>query len=99
MRSTGLHAIKSFDLPLIIQGYYTDALSMHVYANMLEEYQRKLLSTDLPLPEATLLATTTKSVFDLQEYPNESCKWECDPKDAKTWADWKLRYKWAYGLR
>ena len=64
-RCTELHAIGASDLPLIIQGYYADILSMPVYVNMLENAQRKSLSTDLPLSDATLLATATKADFAL----------------------------------
>ena len=31
----GLHTIHAVDLPLIIQGYYANALSMPMYINML----------------------------------------------------------------
>ena len=47
---------------------------MPMYINMLEDTQRKLISTDLLLYDATLLVTATKSVFALQEYPDESCE-------------------------
>ena len=36
-RCTGLHAIDYVDLPLIIQGYYSDASSMPVYINIIED--------------------------------------------------------------
>ena len=75
-RCKGLHAINSVDLPLIIQGYYPDALSMPVYINILEDAHRKLLSTNLPLYNATLLVMATKAVFVLQEYPDVSREWE-----------------------
>ena len=88
---TGFRSIDDVNLPLIIQGYYADSSSMPVYVNMIKESQRKLLSTNIPFSSATLLVTATKSVFALQEYSDESCEWECDPKDDKTWAAWKLR--------
>ena len=94
----GLHAIDSEKLPLIIQGYYADALSMPVYLNILEDAQRKSLITDLPLSEANILATETKSIFASQEYPDKSREWEREPKDAKTWATWKLRNNRAYEM-
>ena len=37
--------------------------------------------------------------FTLQEYTDKSCEWERDPKDAKTWAAWNLKYKRAYDMR
>ena len=94
----GLHAIDSVKLPLIIQVYYADALSMPVYLNILEDAQRKSLITDLSLSEATLLATETKSIFASQEYQDKSREWERDPKDTKTCGAWKLRNKRAYEL-
>ena len=47
---------------------------MPVYINMIEDAQRKLLSTELPLSSATILATATKAVFASHEYPDEFCK-------------------------
>ena len=72
---------------------------MPVYINMIEDAQRKLLSTELSISSATILATATKAVFASHEYPDEFCKWESDPKDTKTWAAWKLRYKRACEMR
>ena len=98
-RCTGLHTINTVNLPLIIQGYYTYASSMPLYINMLKDAQHKSQSTDLPLFDKTLLSTAKKSVFASQEYPEDSRKWEPDPKEAKTWASWTLRYKRAYEPR
>ena len=83
---TGLHVIDAVDLPLIIQGYYADASSMTVNINTIKDAQRKLLSTALPLSDATLLATETKAVFASKDYPGDSREWERDTKDAKAWA-------------
>ena len=71
---------------------------MPVYINILEDAHHKLLSTNLPLYNATLLVMATKGVFVLQEYPDVSQEWEWDPKDAKTWAAWEICYKQAYKL-
>ena len=68
---TGLHAINAVDLPLIIQGYYANYLSIPVYINMLEDAQLKSKVTEPILSDATLLATSTKAVFSLQEYPGK----------------------------
>ena len=78
----GLHAIKTVNPPLIIQGYYADASSIPVYVNIIGDSHHKYLSTNLPLSNTTLLATSTKSVYSLQEYQDQSRKWECEPKDA-----------------
>ena len=64
---------------------------MPVYVNMIDDAQRKLQSIDLPLSDATILATEMKYVFASHEYPYKHCKWERDPKDSKMWADWNLR--------
>ena len=69
---------------------------MPVYINMLEDDQRKLIIINLPLSNATILAMETIAVFALQDYLYKSREWERDPKAAKTWAVWKLRYKRAY---
>ena len=98
-RCTGLNAIDASDLPMIIQGYYTDASRMPIYINMLEDTQRRSKTTDSPLYDATLPATATKTVLALQEYPDETRKWERKAKSDKTWPDWKLLYKKAYELR
>ena len=60
---SGLYAIDAYNLLFIIQGHYTDASSIPVYVNMLEDAQRKLLRTELPLSDVTLLDTTTKAVL------------------------------------
>ena len=33
----GLHSINAINLPIIVQGFYSNASSMHVYANMLKD--------------------------------------------------------------
>ena len=66
---------------------------MPVYINMLENDQRKLIIINLPLSNATILAMETIAVFALQDYSDESCEWELNPKATKTWAAWKLRYR------
>ena len=50
---------------------------------MLEDAQRNSLSTNLPLSNVNLLTTAMKPIFTLQEYPDESCKWERKSQDAK----------------
>ena len=72
---------------------------MTFYVNILEEAQIKSLSTDLPLSKSTIIATATKSVFASQEYTDQYREWECDLKDTKTWAAWKLEYKRAFELQ
>ena len=72
---------------------------MPVYIKMIKDAQRKSLITDLPLYDTNLLATATKPVLALQKYPYKYREWERNPKDAKTWAAWKLRCNWAYKLR
>ena len=72
---------------------------MRIYVNMLKDAQRKLQITNLLLSDSTLLATATKYVFTSQEYPDDPRDWEREPKDAKTWSAWKIRYNRAYKLR
>ena len=70
---TGLYAIDTIKLPLIIQGYYTDASNMTVYVIMLKDAHYKSYSTDTPLSNATILATETQAIFASQEYSEKSC--------------------------
>ena len=98
-RCTRIHAINAINLLLIIQVYYVDVSRMLFYFNMIEDAQSKFQTTDLPLSDATLFATTTKAVFALKEYPDGSREWECDSKNTKMWAACKLRYKRAYKLK
>ena len=66
---------------------------------MLEDAQLKSKVTEPILSDATLLVTSTKAVFILQEYPNKTREWEREAKAGKTWLEWKLFYKKAYDLQ
>jgi hypothetical protein len=79
-----------------MMGYYADAEGIPEYINALEDAQRKLRRAKLPMDDANLLAMASTAVLASQHFPRATDDWEALPDDAKTWTEWKIRYRAAH---
>ena len=95
----GLHPSELVNLPTDMMGYYNDAEGIPEYINMLEEAQRKLARTNLPMSDDQLLAIASTSILASGHFPRPTDEWEALPRAAKTWIAWKAHYRAAHIAR
>jgi hypothetical protein len=93
----GLHPAELINLPTEMLGYYSD--SIPEYINMLEEAQRKLAHTNLPMSDDQLLAIASTSILTSGHFPRPTDDWEALAHNNKTWAAWKTHYRVAHIAR
>ncbi len=94
--STGFHALHITLLHLNMLLLYKNAVSMPDFILAMEEAQKKVKHTELPILDIKLAMYATAFVLQSGNYKKEPDKWEGQSPAMKTWSKWKQAYLAAY---
>lgn len=91
--SGGLHNVDLATLPSDMLHYYANSNSIPKFILDLEHSREKLIRGEVPMADATVLATAHSQIMGSLHYPEAVQQWEFKQPAAKTWAAWQVHFR------
>lgn len=87
--SGGVEAITVISLQQSMLQWWENDPRLPKYINQLENAQKNVLCTDLPITDTWLATIAFKSLLMAGSFPKECSEWDGKPKAEKSWPKWK----------
>ena len=90
--SGGLEATDIVSFFSSMLGWWANDPRVPEYINRLEDAQKKLVQTNLPINNMWLAAIVTGFFLAAESFPKQRLDWDSLPRSNKTWAAWKKTF-------